>query len=670
MKFQRERSSGERVPTKIVKKKDYEQPPERNVLFAGFRRPIVDQPPRKALAEGSPKVPRNSDKVQSERSGMKEPGRGRFRIAAHECRPSLPQPIQLAVTEFHRRMIRMRDCKADRLVQLYLSFFSIAKFLLLVPNPKRARYPLKGIARRVEVDELLEGLGELYEEYTVPLFERYLPSYLNQAIPIGFRWRPTWSSVPNSGSGLVANMFRAKAHRREGHLDPGSRVTAYAILGDDIVIGDSEVAAMYHKVVAMAKVASTLYPSITDVDVVSLPRKTSNVLILVKFRLVERGHCPLPRYQPGLIDPAIAGETEHLVGMVFPSLGIGMGSGGPGEETGEETLDPRDGMGNGDVSEAGGLVMVGVPAFSLLLFCFPFSRARCIDTSWCPSHGVNGSGSGSSFRSHVTDAGGIGGAASRSSSADSGAAYAPPPLPPLPLCPTHPWKPTDPLPHSWIEDSNGSGGTGRVSTNSTSYPPLGSRASAYSFIGLDRGDRRLLHQRQVPGSDQMGGGYPSSLYRKENYAGSKPLPLSLLSGGHEPLIHCHFGQSRNRDRVRLQAQELINHGIEAAIVAYPARPETGTCVIRPDSGRVYAGAMAWDTLKVACLPLVTSFSLARSHCILALLDLKSTPCLAEGKRREEASDSFMHAPLGSGEYSSVGRAPLLQLGRCDYGLDV
>lgn len=35
-------------------------------------------------------------------------------------------------------------------------------------------------------------------------------------------------------------------------------------------------------------------------------------------RLVERGHCPLPRYQPGLIDPAIAGETEHLVGMVFP----------------------------------------------------------------------------------------------------------------------------------------------------------------------------------------------------------------------------------------------------------------------------------------------------------------------------------------------------------------
>ncbi|PHT27364.1 hypothetical protein CQW23_33032 [Capsicum baccatum] len=43
---------------------------------------------------------------------------------------------------------------------------------------------------------------------------------------------------------------------------------------------------------------------------------------------------------------------------------------------------------------------------------------------------------------------------------------------------------------------------------------------------------------------------------------------------------------------------------------------------------------------------------------------------APGKRIEEASDNFMHAPLVSGGYSSVGRAPLLQLGRCDYGLDV
>ncbi|KAF3639377.1 hypothetical protein FXO37_23986 [Capsicum annuum] len=46
----------------------------------------------------------------------------------------------------------------------------------------------------------------------------------------------------------------------------------------------------------------------------------------------------------------------------------------------------------------------------------------------------------------------------------------------------------------------------------------------------------------------------------------------------------------------------------------------------------------------------------------AIQDGLATP----GKRIKEASDYFMHAPLGSGGYSSVGRALLLQLGHCDY----
>lgn len=97
----------------------------------------------------------------------------------------------------------------------------------------------------------------------------------------GFALAAAWM-----GSGLVANMFRAKAHRREGYclvafgtgqplgfygswtlftlahhntvwlstelVDPGSGFTAYAILGYYIVIGDAEVAAMYQKVVAIS----------------------------------------------------------------------------------------------------------------------------------------------------------------------------------------------------------------------------------------------------------------------------------------------------------------------------------------------------------------------------------------------------------------------------------
>ncbi|PHT42930.1 ATP synthase subunit beta, chloroplastic, partial [Capsicum baccatum] len=53
----------------------------------------------------------------------------------------------------------------------------------------------------------------------------------------------------------------------------------------------------------------------------------------------------------------------------------------------------------------------------------------------------------------------------------------------------------------------------------------------------------------------------------------------------------------------------------------------------------------------------------------SLVQVQDGPA-APRKRIEEASDYLMHALLGSEGYSSVGRAPLLQLGRCDYGLDV
>lgn len=35
------------------------------------------------------------------------------------------------------------------------------------------------------------------------------------------------------------------------------------------------------------------------------------------IRLVENRYFPLPQYQSRPIDPTIAGETKHLVGMVF-----------------------------------------------------------------------------------------------------------------------------------------------------------------------------------------------------------------------------------------------------------------------------------------------------------------------------------------------------------------
>ncbi|PHT74812.1 hypothetical protein T459_22089 [Capsicum annuum] len=85
--------------------------------------------------------------------------------------------------------------------------------------------------------------------------------------------------------------------------------------------------------------------------------------------------------------------------------------------------------------------------------------------------------------------------------------------------------------------------------------------------------------------------------------------------------------------------------------------DSSMCSLAPDPEMwIIQGTLAWRTPPVQ----------TRARYLVQVQDGPAAP----GKRIEEASDYFMHAPLGSGGYSSVGRALLLQLGHCDYGLDV
>uniref|UniRef100_A0A2N9GHK6 Uncharacterized protein n=1 Tax=Fagus sylvatica TaxID=28930 RepID=A0A2N9GHK6_FAGSY len=75
---------------------------------------------------------------------------------------SLPHPISLArlerprvIRNFHRRLIRRHDVRADGLVKMYLSMFSVSK-LILVPKQSNYQYPQKII----RVGRLF-GLGRL-----------------------------------------------------------------------------------------------------------------------------------------------------------------------------------------------------------------------------------------------------------------------------------------------------------------------------------------------------------------------------------------------------------------------------------------------------------------------------------------------------------------------------
>lgn len=62
---------------------------------------------------------------------------------------SLPHPISLArlerprvIPNFQRRLIRRHDARADRLVKMYLSMFSVSKLVLV---PKQSNYQFSSI---------------------------------------------------------------------------------------------------------------------------------------------------------------------------------------------------------------------------------------------------------------------------------------------------------------------------------------------------------------------------------------------------------------------------------------------------------------------------------------------------------------------------------------------
>lgn len=66
---------------------------------------------------------------------------------------SLPYPVSLSrdgipriIPVFHRRLIRRRDDRADRIVRLYLSFFTLNRLILVVKrggNPFFLEYCLR-----------------------------------------------------------------------------------------------------------------------------------------------------------------------------------------------------------------------------------------------------------------------------------------------------------------------------------------------------------------------------------------------------------------------------------------------------------------------------------------------------------------------------------------------
>lgn len=99
------------------------------------------------------------------------------------------------IPAFHRKMIYRRDDKADFLVRLYLSWFSLSKLVRLCPPVSAETF--KSIITPVEDDsKVMRVVNELSDNFK-SLIKTYMPWISSIPVEQGFRWVPTWKALPN-----------------------------------------------------------------------------------------------------------------------------------------------------------------------------------------------------------------------------------------------------------------------------------------------------------------------------------------------------------------------------------------------------------------------------------------------------------------------------------------
>lgn len=111
----------------------------------------------------------------------------------------LPVPVSLTrqnspriIPKFHRLMMYKRDSKADKLVQLYLSFFSVSK-VIVVAKPI-SKDTLKSIVQPTDLDAIVEVVSKI-KGFITPLTYRYLPWISSIGVNQGMSWVPTWKAL-------------------------------------------------------------------------------------------------------------------------------------------------------------------------------------------------------------------------------------------------------------------------------------------------------------------------------------------------------------------------------------------------------------------------------------------------------------------------------------------
>lgn len=114
----------------------------------------------------------------------------------------------LIIPSFHRKMIAKGDGKADLLVRLYMSWFSLSKLVKLAKPV--TRHTFDSIITPVADRERVLRLRSEMEKSIPSLISRYLPFLPTVPLNTGPVWEPSWKSIPTNYGKMVAQWLGPK----------------------------------------------------------------------------------------------------------------------------------------------------------------------------------------------------------------------------------------------------------------------------------------------------------------------------------------------------------------------------------------------------------------------------------------------------------------------------
>lgn len=115
-----------------------------------------------------------------------------------------PFPISLTraglpriIPTYHRHVIRRGGSRADDLVKMYLSFFSLTKAIPLAKKVSMDTFASIITPLTDEQEESVNNMANVVKQLFPVLIPRYLPWVNTIPLKQGITWLPTWKAIPN-----------------------------------------------------------------------------------------------------------------------------------------------------------------------------------------------------------------------------------------------------------------------------------------------------------------------------------------------------------------------------------------------------------------------------------------------------------------------------------------